>query len=119
MSTVDCVKPTEKLLGMTGPPNFAVGPVTLTAILYPQPIVDIRDSRRLPKKLGYHEIETNISRAYENLAIFSRRKLVIFLSYYIKNMEVSDVSEPCDVIRVPINSEAMKLRLIFRVLLKL
>ena len=24
------------LPGMTGPPNFAVGPVTLTAILYPQ-----------------------------------------------------------------------------------
>ena len=29
--------------------NFAVGTVTLTAILYPQPAVDIRHSRRLPK----------------------------------------------------------------------
>ena len=35
--------------GMTGPPNLAVGPVTLTAILYPQPAVKIRYSRRLPK----------------------------------------------------------------------
>ena len=35
------------------------------------------------EKLGYNEIETNISRGYENLAIFSRRKLVIFLHYYI------------------------------------
>ena len=34
---------------MTGPPNVAVGPVTLTAILYPQPAVDIRYSRRPPK----------------------------------------------------------------------
>ena len=31
--------------GMTGPPNLAVGPVTLTAILYPQ----LGYSRRLPK----------------------------------------------------------------------
>ena len=38
---------------MTGPPNFAVGPVTLTAILYPQPAVDIRSSeKRLPKNSG-------------------------------------------------------------------
>ena len=58
---------------MTGPPNFAVGPVTLTAILYPP----------RAEKLGYHEIETNISWAYENLAIFSRCKLVIFLNYFI------------------------------------
>ena len=59
--------------GMTGLPNFAVGPVTPTAILYPQP----------SEKLGYHEIGTNISSAYENLAIFSRRKLVIFWNDYI------------------------------------
>ena len=30
-------------------PNFAIGSVTLTAILYPQPAVDIRPARRLPK----------------------------------------------------------------------
>ena len=64
-----------QLPGITEPTNFAVGPVTLTTILYPQPAVDIRYSRRLPKK---HEVETNISRA-----IFSRCKLVIFLNYYI------------------------------------
>ena len=34
---------------MPGPPHFAVGLVTLTAILYPHPAVDIRHSRRLPK----------------------------------------------------------------------
>ena len=40
--------------GMTGPANSftARGPVTLTAILFPQP--------------GCHEIDTNISSAYEN-----------------------------------------------------
>ena len=37
------------LPGMTGPPNFSVGPVTLVAILYTQPAVDIRHSRRLPE----------------------------------------------------------------------
>ena len=37
------------LPGMTGLPKFAVGPVTLTAILYAQPAVDIRHARRLPK----------------------------------------------------------------------
>ena len=30
------------------PPNFAVGPIILTAILFPQPAVDIRYPRRLP-----------------------------------------------------------------------
>ena len=34
---------------MIGPPNLAVVPVTLTAILYPQLAVDIRYLRRLPK----------------------------------------------------------------------
>ena len=34
---------------MTRLPNFDVGPVTLTAILYLQPALDIRHSRRLPK----------------------------------------------------------------------
>ena len=68
---------------MTGLSNFAVGPVALTAILYPQPAVDIRHSRRLLQQLGCHEIETNISNAYKNLAFFSGRKLVIFLNYYI------------------------------------
>ena len=67
---------------MTGLPNFAVGPVTLTAILYPLPDVDIRHLRRLPKNSDI-EIEMNISSAYENLAIFSRPKLVISLNYYI------------------------------------
>ena len=37
------------LPGMNGLPNFAVGPVTLTSILYPQPAVDIDHSRCLPK----------------------------------------------------------------------
>ena len=36
----------KKVPGMIGQPNFAVGPVTLTAMLYPQPAVDIRYSRR-------------------------------------------------------------------------
>ena len=49
-------------------------------------------------KLGHHGIETNILGAYENLAISSRRKLVILSTITLK-MEVS-VSEPCDVIRV-------------------
>ena len=34
---------------MTGLPNFAVGPIALTALLYPQLTVDIHHSRRLPK----------------------------------------------------------------------
>ena len=54
---------------MTGLSNFAVGPVTLTAILYLQPAVDMYTLLALPtEKLGYHEIKTNISRAYENLS---------------------------------------------------
>ena len=73
---------------MTGPPNFAVGPVTLTAILYPQSAVDIRYWRRLPKKLGYHEIETNILSAYENLAIFSR-SLFLWNDYCLGNNVLS------------------------------
>ena len=79
---------------MTGLPNFAVGPVTLTSILYPQPAVDIR---HMPtEKLGYHEIKTNISSAYENLAIFSRHKL-----FELSHLKMGvPVSEPCDVIRV-------------------
>ena len=52
-------------------------------------------------KLGCHEIETNISTAYENLAIFSRRKLLIVSDLLHLNMEVT-VPEPCDVIRVSI-----------------
>ena len=51
---------------MTGLPNFAVGPVTLTAILDPQPAMDIRHSRRAAETLGYHEIETNISSDYKH-----------------------------------------------------
>ena len=35
------------------------------------------------KILGCQEIETNISSAYENWAIFSRRKLVIVSNYDI------------------------------------
>ena len=66
---------------MNGLPNLAVGPATMTAILYPQPAVDIRYLRRLPK--NYHEIVMNISRIYENLAIFTRRKIVMFFNYYI------------------------------------
>ena len=31
------ITPSPMVHGMTGPPNFAVGPVALTAILYPQP----------------------------------------------------------------------------------
>ena len=69
---------------MTGLPYFTVGPVSLNAILYPQPAMWIYTSLEPPtEKLGYQEIETNISSAYENLAIFSRRKLVIFWNYYI------------------------------------
>ena len=44
-------------------------------------------------------METNISSAYENWAIFSRRKLLIVLELLHLKMEVT-VSEPCDVIRV-------------------
>ena len=51
------------------------------------------------KKLRCQEIETNISSAYENQAIFSRRKLLIVLELSHLKMEVT-VSEPCDVIRV-------------------
>ena len=41
----------EQVPGMTGPPNSftARGPVTLTAILFPQPAVSKRHSRRLTK----------------------------------------------------------------------
>ena len=42
-------EPMGQLPGMTELPNFAVDLVALTAILYPQPAVDIRHSRRLPK----------------------------------------------------------------------
>ena len=51
------------------------------------------------EKLGWQEIETNISSAYENYAIFSRRKLLIVLELLHLKTEVT-VSEPCDVIRV-------------------
>ena len=44
-------------------------------------------------------METNISSAYENWAIFGRRKLLIVLELLHLKMEVT-VSEPCDVIRV-------------------
>ena len=53
--------------GMTGPTNsFAArGPVTLTAIVSTASCV--KTTHALPtKKLGCHEIETNISNAYEN-----------------------------------------------------
>ena len=45
------------------------------------------------KELGCHEIETNISSAYENWAIFDRIRAITF----------KNVSEPCDVIRVVYN----------------
>ena len=66
---------------MTGPPNsFAArGPVTLAAILFSTASC-VKTTLALPtKKLGCHEIETNISSAYENYAILNRRKLLIVL----------------------------------------
>ena len=51
--------------------------------LYPQQAVYIRYSRRRPENFDTIKIKTNISSAYENLAIFSRRKLVIFLNHRI------------------------------------
>ena len=51
------------------------------------------------KKLGCQEIETIISSAFENWAIFRRDKIVIVLELLYLKMEVT-VSEPCDVIRV-------------------
>ena len=60
----------------------------------------VKTTLALPtKKLGCQEIGTNISSAYENQGIFSRRKLVIVLELLHLKMEVT-VSEPCDVIRV-------------------
>ena len=53
-------------------------------------------------------METNISSAYENWAIFSRRKLVIVLELLHLKMEVT-VSEPCDVIRVIIYIQLKKI----------
>ena len=78
---------------MTGPPNFAVGPIILTTDRH---CISTADTLLAPlaEKLEYHKIETNISRVYENLAICSRLKLCELL-----HMKVS-VSEPCDVIRV-------------------
>ena len=78
---------------MSGQPYCAVGPITLTAILYPQPAVDIRYLCRLPKNSDAMKLK----RIFENLAIFNRRKL-FKLVLHLK-MEIS-VSEPCDVIRV-------------------
>ena len=51
ITKISCVSfcPARALPSMTGPPNLAVVPVTLTAILYPQLAVDIRYLRRLPK----------------------------------------------------------------------
>ena len=60
----------------------------------------VKTTLALPtKKLGCHEIETNILSAYENYAIFCRHKLLIVLELVYLKMEVT-VSEPCDVIRV-------------------
>ena len=70
----------DHLPGTPGPTNFAVGPVA--------PAVDLYTLLAPPtEKLGYlyREIEKNISSVYENLAIFSRRKLVIFMNYTFKN----------------------------------
>ena len=65
------------------PPNFAVDPVTLNAILYPQPDVDIRYSRRLAKNSDAMKLKWifQLLKAFKNLAIFSRCTLVIFLNY--------------------------------------
>ena len=65
----------------------------------------VKTTLALPtKKLGCHEIETNISSAYENYAIFSRRKLLIIIEILHIEMEVT----------VP-NLNAMKLKRIFQV----
>ena len=55
---------------MTVPPNFAVGPVTLTAILYPQPAVDIRYWRMKLKRIFQGSMKTWPFSAGVNLLSF-------------------------------------------------
>ena len=58
----------------------------------------VKTAHLLPtNKLGCHEIERNISSAYQNYAIFSWQNLLIILELVHLKMEVS-VAEPCDVI---------------------
>ena len=92
--------------GMTGPPNSftARSPVTLTTILFTSCVKTTL--ALITKKLGCLEIETNISSAYENYAIFNRRKLVVVLELLHLRMKVT-VSEPCDVIRVGAMAELL------------
>ena len=88
---------------MTGPPNSFAARPSRTDYHFVSTASCVKTTLALPtKKLGCHETETNISSAYEDKAIFSRRKLVILLELIHLKMEVT-VSEPCDVIRVPFN----------------
>ena len=83
---------------MTGPPNCARP--SHTDHHFVSTASCVKTTHAPPtEKLGCYEIDTNISSAYENWAIFSRRKLLIVLELLHLKMEVT-VSEPCDVIRV-------------------
>ena len=69
------------LPGIAGPPNFAVGLVTLTAILYPQLAVDICYSRRKPKNSD----TTKLNRIFQgpNNTFSAGVNLWFSLNYYI------------------------------------
>ena len=83
---------------MTGPPNCARP--SHTDHHFVSTASCVKTTHAPPnEKLGCHEIDTNISSAYENWAIFSMRELLIVLEPLHLKMEVT-VSEPCDVIRV-------------------
>ena len=85
---------------MTGPPNLCCERPSHTDRHFVSTASCVKTILVLPtKKIGCHEIEKNISSVYENLAIFSRCKLLIVLELLHLKMEVT-VSEPCDVIRV-------------------
>ena len=92
---------------MTGPPNFGVGPVTLTAILYPQPAVDIRYSRRLPKNSDTMKLKRIFQGPMKTWRFQQAYKTCDLFELLHLKMEVS-VSEPCDVIRVPKISNMVK-----------
>ena len=81
---------------MTGPPNCASP--SHTDHHFVSTASCVKTTHAPPnEKLGCHEIDTNISSAYENF--FSMRELLIVLELLHLKMEVT-VSEPCDVIRV-------------------
>ena len=68
---------------MTGPPNFALGPVTLTAILYPQPAVDISYSRSLQENSETMKLKQVFRGPMKTWPFSAGVNLLIFLNYYI------------------------------------